>query len=90
MRTPVTDPLLVEKIETLFGEGARGRRPEIRHKAAVRIEDFADFLKLNRTLQSAQVSGTPTAAEYNALQTDVAELHNRLVALQQALTGRLT
>jgi hypothetical protein len=59
---------LREKLELLTGE----RGDATKSKSAVRRGELLALASLK--LQSAQVSATPTAAQYNALQADVAAI----------------
>lgn len=82
----MTDPRLVEMIETLDGS----RRRDAIGKAAVRLEDLQPLLEIPERLQSAKASGsTPTQAEFDALLADVNTLHRRLVAVAAALQQRI-
>lgn len=76
---------LVERVETLDG-----RRPRAIGEAAVKLQDLAGLLAMPPRLQSAPAAGaTPTKAEHDALQKDVAEIHRRLVAIAEAIQARL-
>ena len=76
-----------ETLEILAGE--RTPLGPARRRAALRIEDLEGILQLSERLQSATVSGTPTAVEFNALVADVHSIHQRLLAISQAVTARL-
>lgn len=73
---------LQEKLEALDGSrvsGARGR-------AAVRFDDLASLLAIPARLQANPAAGAVvTPAEFNALVKDVQSIHQRLVALADAL-----
>jgi hypothetical protein len=79
----MNDKLLIEKLETLAGErrGARG-------KAAVRVEDLDQLLRIPAKLKSAPAASTPTQDEFNALQADFAALHAQLMLVTAALQAR--
>lgn len=77
------DNLLREKVEVLNGDRARPR-------AAVRLEDLAGLLQVPPKLQAQKAAGAaPTKAEYDKLLEDVHDLHNRLLAVAQALGTRM-
>lgn len=76
----------VETLETLAGE--RGKAASAR--AAVRIEDLRGILEIKKRLQSQKAAGSsPTKAEFDALVEDVHDMHNRLVAVMEALQRHL-
>lgn len=77
----------IEDLEILAGTRAKGPS---RRRQAVRIEDLAGILDLPDTLQSTTVGAAPTAAQHNALVQDLHTIHQRLTALSQALTAKLT
>lgn len=77
----------VEQLEVLAGTRAKG---EARRQQAVRINDMAGILALPETLQSTTVTAAPTAAQHNAVVQDLHTIHQRLMALSQALTAKLT
>lgn len=77
----------IEQLEILAGMRAKG---ESRRRQAVRIEDLAGILDLPETLQSTTVTAAPTQAQHNALVQDLHTIHQRLTALSQALTAKLT
>jgi hypothetical protein len=80
------DDRLREKVETLDGS----RRKDAIRRAAVRIEDIEALLQIGQVLKSAKAAGAaPTAAEFDALVADVADIHRRLVAITQALQVRV-
>lgn len=81
------DILQKEKLETL--DGSRAKTTAAKRRQAVRVADLAPILEVADRLQSAQVSGSPTQAEHNALQADVAALHRRLAALSDAIAAKL-
>lgn len=74
-----------EKLEMLDGSRANANR----RKAAVRIEDLEPILEVP-PLKSASLSGTPTAADFNALRADVKALSDTINAISNALRKRLT
>jgi hypothetical protein len=74
---------LKEKIETLDGSRSKDRQ-----RAAVRITDLSELMRLS-TVRSSDVTSAPTAAEYNKLRADVLELNNRLQAVILDLQERL-
>lgn len=77
---------VTETVEILAGE-----RPRAMPDAAVRIGDLQGLLTLSTRLQAAAPAGaTPTAAEFEALRRDVVMLHQRLVAVVDAMQRRLT
>lgn len=77
-----------EKLETL--DGSRSGSKEAKRRQAVRVVDLAAILEMPDRLQSAAAAGsTPTAAEFDALQADVAALHRRLAALSDAIAAKL-
>ena len=89
-REPLIQVLSAMKraIETLNGErGWKGDSGSIPDKTerAVKYGDvhIADALPL----QSAQIGGAPSQADYNALQADVEELHKRYNYLAALLRG---
>ena len=61
-----------EKVEKFTGE----RGDAEKSLTAIRRSELAALASL--TLQSAQVTTTPTAAQFNALQSDVAAIFNAL------------
>jgi hypothetical protein len=78
------DRVLREKVETLDGSrqlGAKG-------KAAVRLDDFAELMRLPERLQSVAVSGSVTVAAFNNLVEDVTLLHKSLLAAVDAMRER--
>lgn len=78
---------LIEKLEVLAGTRAG---PGGASGAAVRLSDLSGLLALPPTLKSAHAAGAaPTAAEFDALVDDVQALHLRLLAVAEALQGRL-
>ncbi|MBO3760349.1 hypothetical protein [Ciceribacter sp. L1K22] len=78
------EPSIIEDVEVLAGK--RGKA-SIR-RAAIRIQDLDELLRIE-PVKAEQVSGTPTAAQYNKLLEDVTELNNRLNAVALALQRRL-
>lgn len=74
----------VEKLEVLDGSRAGSDK----RRAAVRIEDVEALLKVP-TLQSADVTTTPTAAQYNALRADVKAVSDALNTISNALRKRV-
>lgn len=81
-----TDPGLADEILNRLA----GRRPREIDGAAVLLRDLEGLMHLNQRLQSASAaSSTPTKAEFDALQRDVAQIHERLVAVIKALRLRL-
>ncbi|WP_220092605.1 hypothetical protein, partial [Aerococcus mictus] len=76
-----------EKLEVLDGSRAGG----LTAKAAVRLEDLSEILKLPTIMKSTPAAGsTPTKAEYDALRADVMEIFKKLDAIRQALQAKLT
>ena len=75
---------LREKVEVLDGT----RTKDIRKKAAVRIEDLSELLRI-QPVRATPVSAAPTAEEYNALLKDIEEVNSRLNVIAQALQARL-
>lgn len=74
-----------ERLEIL--DGSRGKPTD---QAAVRIEDLGAILELSQQpMKSVPVTGDPTAAEYNALRSDVEKVNACLLAVAQALQARL-
>lgn len=74
-----------EDLQVLVGSRARGRS-----RAAVRIEDIAALVELAPKLKSAKAEGeVVSAAEYNALVSDVAALHGVLLSIASALQERI-
>ncbi len=80
------DPAVAaERLETLDG-----RRPRAIREAAVRLQDLDGLMQTASRLQSTVSSGsTPTKAEFDALQKDVAELHRRILAVVEAIQARV-
>lgn len=75
-----------ERLDVLAGS----RRAGFELQSAVRIVDIAELLRLAPKLKAVEPAGaTPTAAEYEALRADVAELHKRLLAISKALTEKV-
>lgn len=68
-----------EKVEKFTGERGDGLKP----LSAIRRSELAALASL--TLQSSQVSSTPTAAQYNALQKDVEAIFNTLKRISNVL-----
>ncbi|PTM61909.1 hypothetical protein [Phreatobacter oligotrophus] len=81
----MTPELMQERLATLDG-----RRPRAIAEAAVRLQDLDGLMRMSTRLQSVAAAGsTPTKAEFDALQKDVAEIQRRLVALIEAIQARL-
>lgn len=75
-----------EKLEVLDGS----RRKTTARRAAVRIEDLQALLQVRSKLRAAKAAGaTPTKAEFDALVDDMNDLHNIILALQEALQKRI-
>lgn len=74
----------IEKLEVLDGS-RRGNR----EKAAVRFEDMRELLQISTKLRSAQLTGAPTMADFNALQRDLEDISNRLNGVATAIQKRL-
>ncbi len=72
--------LQIEKLEILSGSRAGASKG----KAAVRIDDLLPLLALP-VMKSSTVSSTPTAAQFNALCADMAEVHTRLFLIAEIL-----
>lgn len=70
-----------EKVEKLTGE----RGDAARSLAAVRRLDLRTLASVK--IQSAQVSAAPTAADFNALQRDVATIFAALQRISNSLGG---
>ena len=68
-----------EKVEKFTGERGDALKP----LSAVRRSELATLASV--TLQSSPVSGTPTAAQYNALQNDVVVIFNALKRISNVL-----
>jgi len=68
-----------EKVEKLTGE----RGDASKSLAAVRRGELRTLASL--TLKSSQIASTPTQADYNALQADVATIFNALSRISNAL-----
>lgn len=68
-----------EKVEKFTGE----RGDATKSLSAVRRSELATLASL--TLQSSQVASAPTAAQYNALQKDVAAIFNALQRISNVL-----
>ncbi len=80
------DERQIEKLEVLDGS----RRREAIRKAAVRIEDLQALMDLPANLRSVRASGeTVTRKEHDALVADIQSLHRTMMALQEALQGRI-
>jgi len=73
-----------EKVELLTGDRGATKSP----LASVRREDFVPIASLASSMQSAQVTSAPTAADFNALQKDVAALYGALVQVSNLLGNR--
>lgn len=85
MMTRAEEVRLIEDNEVLAG-----RRSQQRRMAAVRIAHLDGILQLPARLQSVKAAGAaPTAAEFDALVTDVAALHTGLMAVMKALQAKL-
>lgn len=74
----------IEKLEVLDGS-RRGNRD----KAAVRIDDMRELLQISTKLRSAQLTGAPTMADFNALQKDLEDISNRLNGVATAIQKRI-
>ena len=68
-----------EKVEKLTGE----RGDAFKSLAAIRRSELRTLASLS--LQSAPVTTTPTAAQYNALQADVASIFDALARISNVL-----
>lgn len=68
-----------EKVEKLTGE----RGDATKSLSAVRRSELRTLASIKLT--SEQVSGTPTAAQFNALQADVATIFDALARISNAL-----
>lgn len=68
-----------EKVEKLTGE----RGDASKSLAAVRRGELRTLASLD--LKSKQITGSPTTADYNALQADVATIFNALSRISNAL-----
>jgi len=73
-----------EKVELLNANRGASGYP----LAGVRREDFVPIASLASSMQSAQVTSAPTAADFNALQKDVAALYGALVQVSNLLGNR--
>ncbi len=74
----------IEKLEVLDGS-RRGNRD----KAAVRIDDMRELLQIGTKLRSAQLTGAPTMADFNALQKDIEDISKSLNGVATAIQKRL-
>lgn len=74
----------LEKLEVLDGS-RRGNRD----KAAVRIEDLRELLQISNKLRSAQITASPTMADFNALQKDIEDISKRLNGVAMAIQRRM-
>lgn len=68
-----------EKVEKLTGE----RGDELKSLSAVRRSELRALASLK--LRSSQVTSAPTAADFNALQADVASIFDALARISNAL-----
>ena len=73
-----------EKVELLNANRGASGYP----RAGVRREDFTAIAQLASSMQSAQVTSAPTAADFNALQKDVAAIYGALVQVSNLLGNR--
>ncbi|WP_421849887.1 hypothetical protein [Oricola sp.] len=77
-----------EKLDVL--DGSRSANTEARRRQAVRVADLAPALEFIDRLQSAPAAGaTPTKAEFDALQSDIRNLHLRLKQISENLSKKL-
>ncbi len=74
----------IEKLEVLDGS-RRGNRDQ----AAVRIDDMRELLQISTKLRSAQLTGAPTMADFNALQKDLEDISKRLNGVALAIQKRI-
>ncbi|OCJ67676.1 hypothetical protein A6U97_02855 [Agrobacterium tumefaciens] len=74
----------IEKLEVLDGS-RRGNRDQ----AAVRIDDLRELLQISTKLRSAQLTGAPTMADFNALQKDLEDISKRLNGVALAIQKRI-
>jgi hypothetical protein len=70
---------LREQVELMTGERGASNRA----KTAVRRGELRPLASL--TLKSSQISGTPTADDYNKLQEDVAAVYSAFVLISNLL-----
>jgi hypothetical protein len=57
-------------------------------RAAVRLEDLRGLAPLQTPVTGITVAGAPTAAEFNALSKQVADLYRALGSVQSAILVR--
>lgn len=74
----------LEKLEVLDGS-----RRGTREKAAVRIEDLNELLRIGGKLQTKQLTAAPTMDDFNALQRDLENISTRLNGVAAAIQKRL-
>jgi hypothetical protein len=72
----------LEELAALRGRASDGSYPS----AAVRRKDLATIGQMS-AMTSQQVTAAPTQADFNALQADVAEIYQALVAITQAFSS---
>jgi len=72
---------IAEKVEVLTGE----RGDANRSLSSLRRGELIPLASLATSLKSKQISGTPTAADYNALQQDVEAIYGAFVLLSNLL-----
>lgn len=70
--------IIREKVQKLTGDRGDAKKP----LSAVRRGELATLAGIG--LQSGQVSGTPTAADFNALQKDVETIFKALARISNA------
>lgn len=70
-----------EKLELLTGERGADSRP----LSAVRRSELLPLAQLANPMKSKPVSGTPSAADYNALQADVAAIYGAIAVISNIL-----
>lgn len=72
---------IVERVEILTGERGGQNKPA----SALRRGELLPLASLASGMKSKQVTAAPTAADYNALQTDVAAIYGAIVQLSNLL-----
>lgn len=70
-----------EKAAVLAGERTKSN-------AAVRISDLQQIMDLRRDVQTKEVTGTPTAADFNSLLNDLRDLRLSITLIGETLKAK--
>lgn len=86
--SPETKTAFTEKDNELLHVLDGSRNQQSMPKAAVRLEDLKGLAELTTPYAGLVVTAAPTAADYNALAAQVADLYRALTSIQSAILIR--